>query len=129
MTAPTPNEHPWWAFSRWQASDYTDLAAEALLVAAVGQELIDSARAGDLDFWSGEVETAILDQYGSPRARAFRTVRLARTVRRAPRFGWLFWCRTVRGAVPCHCCGSLRTITEYSHGTYGVTACDDCGAC
>ncbi len=61
-------EHPWFAFSRWDASDHTDLDAARVLSAIVGWDVAAKYREPltDAVFWDGEIEAIILDRYGAP---------------------------------------------------------------
>lgn len=61
-------EHPWWAFSRWQSSDYTDKAAARTLSRIVGWDVAERYAEPYTDhaMWDDEIEQLILSRYGSP---------------------------------------------------------------
>jgi hypothetical protein len=61
-------EHPWWYFSRWESSDYTDREAAKEVSRAVGFDVAAKFANPDVDqaFWSGEIEEIILNEYGNP---------------------------------------------------------------
>jgi len=62
------NEHPWWAFSRWQSSDYTDKAAARTLSAIMGWDVAKryAEPMTDPAVWDDEIEGRILARYGHP---------------------------------------------------------------
>ena len=62
------NEHPWWAFSRWQSSDYTDKAAARTLSRIMGWDVAElyAEPMTDPAVWDDEIEERILARYGHP---------------------------------------------------------------
>jgi hypothetical protein len=66
----TRNEHPWYALSRWESSDYTDMQAARVLSDIMGWDVAAHYADPDVDpaFWDGEIEAVIVKRYGPPEA-------------------------------------------------------------
>lgn len=64
------SEHPWYALSRWESSDYTDMDAARTLSGIVGFDVAAHYADPEVDpvFWDGEIEDRILKRYGHPEA-------------------------------------------------------------
>jgi hypothetical protein len=62
------NEHPWYAFARWQSSDHTDKEAARTLSQIMGWDVASRYAESytDPSFWDGEIEETILNRYGPP---------------------------------------------------------------
>jgi hypothetical protein len=61
-------EHPYWSFSRWEMSDYTDPEAAEVLTRIMGFDVAAKYTNWhtDKEFWNAEIEHIILSNYGNP---------------------------------------------------------------
>jgi hypothetical protein len=64
------SEHPWYALSRWESSDYTDKEAARVLSGIMGWDVEAHYADPDVDpvIWDGQIEDVILKRYGHPEA-------------------------------------------------------------
>lgn len=64
------SEHPYYALSRWESSDYTDMDAARTLSGIVGFDVAARYADPEVDpvFWDGEIEDRIVKRYGYPEA-------------------------------------------------------------
>jgi len=62
------SEHPWYAFSRWQSSDYTDRAAARTLSGVMGYDVPSRYTEAYADTLALDeaIEDAIIARYGYP---------------------------------------------------------------
>lgn len=62
------SEHPWYAFSRWQSSDYTDRAAARTLSGVMGYDVPSRYTEAYADALALDeaIEDAIVARYGHP---------------------------------------------------------------